>query len=55
MPVMMKLSISGQAIKMSCVQAQPSCGPGLIVGHAEAPALATSQLSEPNSFDEVQD
>ena len=51
---MMKLSISGQAIKMGRAQAQHSCGPGLMVGHGEAPALATSQLSKPNSLGEVQ-
>lgn len=51
---MMKLSISGQVIKMGCVQAWHSCGPGLMVSHAEAPALATSQFSKPNSLGEVQ-
>lgn len=51
---MMKLSISGQVIKMGSAQAQHSCGPGLTDGHAEALALATCQLRKPNSLRDVQ-
>lgn len=39
---------------MGCAQAQHSGDPGFMVSDAEAPALVTSQLSKPNSLDEVQ-
>lgn len=51
---MMKPPVSGQVITMGCAQVQHPCGLGLVVSHAEAPALAASQLCKPNSLGEVQ-